>query len=421
MRILRVVQDYWPSTGGNERWGFQHDRWFTETAGDEVQVLVLRPEWYFNTPRFRDLMKGFTFPGPFDVPDLPKVRAYQEIFPNCGSWRKARAYYKCIRPWLNESVDVVITQLFQRHAYLSWKDWPVAFEAPWLLACTYSYHNPGCRRSALMCAACFRQGGPRWWLGDQMKLALYRRFDLILGDELIASDLRKVGMQDRVHIIRHIVTAGETTCRASEATQGEEKAMVDRFARRFRFVLMQLNRLHPAKHPSLLLDTLERLPPDHGVVFAGDGPERPALEARVNASDALRDRVLFLGAVDANCIGSIAEHVSAFALTSKVSNHNTALFETMGFGIGPVVAVDCLDFPDEFQEMELILKVPPDPEQMARDIRQLLENRQRCAAMVAAAKTYVELHHSPSQMWAYRERLLELADRYHSRRRSSAT
>jgi glycosyltransferase involved in cell wall biosynthesis len=203
---------------------------------------------------------------------------------------------------------------------------------------------------------------------------------------------------------------------AASALQKEQKAMVDRLAGGCEFVLMHYGRLQRFKNPMRLLDVAEHLP-EAGVAFAGDGEDRPALEERVRSSPTLQGRVAFLGAVSASGFGSVAKRVSAFVLTSNIGNYNTSLLESMGLGIGPVVAVDTPGFPPEFEAAHPILRVPDDPQVMAQQIRALLVDQAQSQRLVAAATKYVEQYHSPDQMWAYRNRLLELAERYASRRR----
>ncbi len=414
MRILRVVSDYWPCVGGNERWSLLHDEWFSEVAGDDVQVVVLRPKDAFEFPGYADLLKGFRGKRTFSVPQLPKVRIHQEVFPDATRIRQVRLFWKTLRPYVaNPSVDLVLTQISTPHAIPCWRGKPVVFEPPTLI-CPYGSHQ-NCTRSRFMCRTCWRQGGPAWWLRDQLKLASYSRFDLVAHNENNYADLKRVGLESRFHCLRFIIEPSRLWQPPRQQEEVRQKKAVDDFSARFPHVLFQFNRLFGLKNPHLLLDVAERLP-SYGVIFGGGGPDQESLEARISGSDSLRDRVLFLGAVNADCLGPITERVSAFVLTSVQCNYNTSLCESMSLGNCPVAAVDTKDFPSRFYEDELILRTTSDPEAIARQLRELFENRDRMKSIALAAKRYIAERHSIDQMWAYRQRLLGLAHKYKSKR-----
>lgn len=416
LRILRVVREYWPHWGGNERWSFEHDRWFSECAGDEVTVLVLRQN-YPDHPAGRELAdRKLKLPGRFRIPELPRVSAYHDLFPETRGAGLIADLHRLIRPWVSR-VDVVITQLTNYHTYLCWRKRPVVLEPGWPLACTFGYRTPGCHRTPIMCRRCLAERGWRWWVKDQLRIRMLQRFDLIVGTEVVTEDLIRHGITSKVYVLRHIVNRDGMYGALDSTALREQKAKVDELARKYRFVLMQFNRLADIKNPELLLEVAESLP-EVGVVYAGDGLERGALEARVSASAHLRGRVCFLGQVPATHIGTIAEGVSAFVMTGRTSNYNTALCETMALD-RPVVAIDTSDFPPEFQREELIVRGPAEPRELATEIRDLLNDANRCASMATRAGDYIERHHSPERMWAYRERLVQLVQGYGGPRNGS--
>jgi glycosyltransferase involved in cell wall biosynthesis len=377
-----------------------------------VQVLVLRSEALYDHPGYKEALDGFKFRGEFVVPHLPQVKAFQEILPGSRGIDLVRRYHKLVRPWVKQPYDVVLTKIGQFHAYFCWRGKPVVYELSDLPVCIYGNHN-NCRRNRWGCSTCRQDGGLRWQIQDFLRMRLYRRFDLFVGDELMIGDLKKVGLHERGHVVRFMVDRGQMHRPLVAAREREQKALVDTLAGKHKFVLMQFNRLVDFKNPQLLLDIAEHLP-ECGIVFAGDGTARARLEERVNSTPGLRGRVVFLGSVVAEHIGCIAERVSGFVMTSTLSNHNISLVEMMGLGIAPVIAVDTQDFPERFDTEDVIFKIPREPVQAARQIQRWLNDAARCRSVTSSAAAYVTAYHSQDQMWAYRERLLELTARYSS-------
>lgn len=402
------MRDYWPASGGNERWSLQHDWWFSEMAGDQVQVVVLRPEHHLDHPAHREAFRRLEIPGSFAVPDLPKVKAYHEILPEGRGFALAREFRSRLRPWVRDA-DVVVTQLYHWNARFAWDGKPTVLEPGWPLTCTYGYGTSPCERSRLTCGRCVRERGLRWLVRDRLQIAALKRFDLAVGTETVYNDFRRVGLESRVYLIRHLVAPSRMREPLRSDADRDLLRQLNDLAGRFH-VLMQFNRLQSFKNPGLLLDVAERLP-ECAVVFAGDGAERPLLEARIRSTPALRDRVLFLGLVPATAIGTFADRAAAFVLTSLLSNYNTSLFELMGLGIAPVVAVSTPDFPQDFLRRQLVETVSCEPAVLAAAVRALLTESARRTDMVQRAREYILEHHHPDQMWAYRDRLQKLVQR----------
>jgi glycosyltransferase involved in cell wall biosynthesis len=407
LRILRVVRDYWPAWGGNERWSLQHDWWFSEVAGDRVQVVVLRPEHHLDHPPHREAFGRLEIPGAFKVPGLPKVTAHHELLPVGRGLSVARQYRARLKPWVEQS-DVVITQLHHWNARFAWKRKPVVLEPGWPVSCTFGYGTSPCTRNRFTCRRCLGERGLKWMIRDRLQIGAMARFNLAVGTEVVQEDFKRVGLESRVHLVRHLITPSRMYENPASEEHRANLQRLELLAQRYR-VLMQFNRLQTFKKPSLLLDIVERLP-DCAAVFAGDGAERPGLEARVRATPALRDRVLFLGLVPASSIGVYAAHASAFVLTSDIANYNTSLFELMSLGVAPVVAGLTRDFPQDFLERRLVETPANNATEMVAGIRAVLTDDARRSDMVARAATYIAEHHGDAQMWRYRDRLLEIVD-----------
>jgi len=402
MRILRVVHDYWPGVGGNERWSFLHDKWFSEIAQDEVQVLVVRPESFFEAPGYREQLAEYRQIGEIDIPLLPRVKVFQTVIPNASRVRLAYEYYKTIRPWVRKRPDIVITQIEHFHARPCWRGVPVVYEPGSALASSRR------RRPSATLAHRIRK---------QLAISMYRRFQVIVtSPHLLYQDVKDLNLEHKVFMMRHIVDP--TAFWGPLTTEQHELAVnnVNSLASQHGFVLAQFNRLHSFKNPEALLDIAEQMP-ECAVVFAGDGPEMVRLQARVEGSPHLRNRVIFLGNIDVRILGTVTEAVSAFVMTSPHGNYNTVFTELLALGNAPVIAIDTDDFPDEIDKQDTILKITQDPKESAARIRSLLMDNERKAKMVGNGKRYVADNHSVDQMWDYRERLLQTVREFRSRKR----
>lgn len=100
-------------------------------------------------------------------------------------------------------------------------------------------------------------------------------------------------------------------------------------------VVLFLGRLAQVKRPGRVLDALAGLPGYEGV-FAGDGPEREALERRARELG-LSDRVRFLGRVDDAQKAQLLNAADVFCLPSEHEGQPLAILEAMSLGT-PVVA-----------------------------------------------------------------------------------
>lgn len=156
----------------------------------------------------------------------------------------------------------------------------------------------------------------------KLELALLRRFDaLVVVAAEQAEHLVRAGVSiERIHQVDNAIdpppSVAESNCEA-RASLGLDPAA---------FVFAAVARLSPEKNLSMLIDAFQALARDHPQVvllIIGDGPERPALEARV-ARDGSASRVRFTGtrtdmpqvypAIDCLVLPSLTEGMPLVAL-----------------------------------------------------------------------------------------------------------
>lgn len=139
------------------------------------------------------------------------------------------------------------------------------------------------------------------------------------------------------------------------------------------FLIGALGRLSREKGQAILLEALREVRPhvpEAAAVLAGEGPDRPALEAaalRMGLSGA----VTFLPSLARQRLGSFFEAIDLFVLPSLRENLPLALIEAMLAG-KPVVAAAVGGVPELIDDRTTGLLVPPgDPGALARAIREL--------------------------------------------------
>jgi glycosyltransferase involved in cell wall biosynthesis len=130
------------------------------------------------------------------------------------------------------------------------------------------------------------------------------------------------------------------------------------------------------------------------VVLAGEGPDRPLLEALAGKLG-IADRVVFAGYVpDVAPLYALAD---VFVLPSLTEGSPNALLEAMACGV-PVVATTVGGVPEIARDGDTALLVPSlDDVAMGRAIDTLIGNRALAGRLGAAARQRVLRHHTPEQ------------------------
>jgi glycosyltransferase involved in cell wall biosynthesis len=188
---------------------------------------------------------------------------------------------------------------------------------------------------------------------------------------------------------------------------------------------VDLDRFRPTERPArdkVVLGTVSRLSPEKGLVhlidaiaagdlrgrvevkIAGDGPERPNLEAHV------RDRGLtasldFAGWLDYDDVPAFLQSLDIFVLPSLFEGFGVAAAEASATGL-PVIASRVQGLPDVVVDGETGILVPPaDPRALAGAIESLIDNAPRRRAMGEAGREFVSERYDWTKNAADMERL----------------
>jgi glycosyltransferase involved in cell wall biosynthesis len=142
------------------------------------------------------------------------------------------------------------------------------------------------------------------------------------------------------------------------------------------FTIGFLNRLIPGKGPLVALEALRSLPDDARLLFAGDGPMRRTLAARVNERG-LQARVQLRSRAPSSSIPELMRELDVIVLPSVTTRSwkeqfGRVLIEGMAAGV-PVVGSDSGEIPNVIGDAGLI--VPEgNAEALGRALRRLYED-----------------------------------------------
>ncbi|SDD07120.1 glycosyltransferase [Belnapia rosea] len=160
--------------------------------------------------------------------------------------------------------------------------------------------------------------------------------------------------------------------------------------------LLALGRLHPNKGFDILLRALALLPEAH-LSLAGEGPERPALEALARELG-LGPRLAFLGW--RQDVGPLLAAAEVFVCPSRHEPLGNVVLEAWS-AARPLVAAAAEGPAMLIRPGETGLLVPKeDPAALAAAIRSLLEDPGRAAALAAAGHAEYAAHHAEAPVLA---------------------
>lgn len=153
-------------------------------------------------------------------------------------------------------------------------------------------------------------------------------------------------------------------------------------------VVLVVGRLSPEKRPLLAIEVAERLAsllPEARVVFAGDGPMRPDVEAAIAASRA-RDHIVLLGA--RSDVPALYRRAAVLLHLCAVEGFGLTPLEAMASGV-PVVATGAGGVADIVRDGVTGVLVPveaAEAEQLATQLASLLADGPRRQRMGAAGR-----------------------------------
>lgn len=161
-------------------------------------------------------------------------------------------------------------------------------------------------------------------------------------------------------------------------------------------------RLAPVKNHRLLLEAFARVHgeiPQARLAMVGDGPLRPALEARVRDLE-LESTALFLG--EATDVAEIHPDLDLVVLPSKAEGTSMSVLEAMASGV-PVVASAVGGTPQLLDHGRCGILVPPDDVQALANalVASLRDVRQLRALAAAARARVVALYGEQAMLAAY--------------------
>jgi len=164
-----------------------------------------------------------------------------------------------------------------------------------------------------------------------------------------------------------------------------------------------VGRLSREKGPDLFLDALLPLcqrRPDLHLVLLGDGPERAALQTRVNAAN-LAERIHLPGYQEN--ISDWLARLHVLVISSRTEGTPMVLLEAMQRG-RPVVAFAVGGIPDMVENgRHALLVAPGDIQALTQRVEQLLDNPALAARLAAASQQRQhDTYHLPTlaQQWA---------------------
>jgi glycosyltransferase involved in cell wall biosynthesis len=213
-----------------------------------------------------------------------------------------------------------------------------------------------------------------------LDLRLLRRFAAIVCvSDSVRERLLEVGCPaNRIHLIPNPWSGRET--------QSRERARSALGIDGVRPVLGWVGRLGIEKGADLFVEAIHRLPPPRPLaLIVGDGPEMPAVRARI-AALGLEGDIRLTGSIpDAT---DLLRAFDALVLSSRTEGTPMTMLEAMGAAV-PVVAFAVGGIPEAVSEKSAWLAEPANVESLASAIRRMLENSREATTRSAEAARIV--------------------------------
>lgn len=272
--------------------------------------------------------------------------------------------------------------------------WPVCYWSDLIHTRDEAALCPGC--SAAMMARCIRPRAGLAWPAA-LPMIPYMRGNLgrkrrglaaadavIAVSSTIAADLRERAPElagTRLDVIPNPVDIGDLRARAARAPRPLEGPYA-----------LYLGKLAPNKGTAHLVDVAERAALPWPLVVVGDGPDRPALEARARRS---RRDIRFTGWVDqASATGWLA-HAGLLVFTSRgPESLSRVLIDASALGVA--AAASSTGGTPDIIEHGVTGLLSTGPEALADDVRRLVEDAGLRARLGAAARERAQRFDAPA-------------------------
>ncbi len=198
--------------------------------------------------------------------------------------------------------------------------------------------------------------------------------------------LRAIGVKSRI-VVR---ATGVEYARFHEVDPEEVAALRRRLGIGEEPVLVSVSRLSEEKNIGFMIEALGalcgRTDPPFRFLMVGDGPQRAALEARIEALG-LGDRVIMPGAVPPELLPAYYHLGDVFVFASMSETQGMVVLEAMAAGL-PVVAVRSSGVDDLVRDGINGYKTAADREQWLDRVHELLLNSDRRADLASGAREF---------------------------------
>ena len=226
-------------------------------------------------------------------------------------------------------------------------------------------------------------------LRGRLRLAMLRRWaDVIIAlDDTIYNEILSVGIDPKqIKRISNGIDVGNFSPLQTRTEAKKKMGLTNKV------VMVFVGRLSPQKSLPTLLQALERAltsSPNLHLLLIGDGPDRVALEDRVQLLG-LRDCVDFLG--NQSDVRPYLNAADVFVLPSKSEGISNALLEAMSAGLACVVTTVGGNFEILDQGRCGVLLPPGDVSAWSNTLIELANDPEKCQALGDAAQKYVASH-----------------------------